>query len=82
MPGLAGNHRLRRFLFGAYAIGLLTVFYFYVLFRICPELFYQQKPNVFLFDSYSFAAFWGEPGGPVDYASAFLSPLFAYRAHA
>ena len=78
MQGLTGNHRLRRLLFGTYAIGLLTVFYFYLWFRIRPELFYQQKPNVFLFDSYFFAAFWDKPGGPVDYASAFLSPLFAY----
>ena len=59
-------------------VGWLAAFYFYVLLRIGPELFYQQKPDVFLFDSYYLAGFWDHPGGPVEYASAFLSPLFAY----
>ena len=65
-------------LFGAYVFGLLAVFYFYVLLRIRPELFYHQNPVVFLFDSDFFAGFLDRPGGLVEYASAFLSPLFAY----
>ena len=38
------------FWFVALVVGLFVVFYFYVLLRIRPELFYQQKPDVFLFD--------------------------------
>ena len=49
-----------------------------MLLRIRPELFYQQQPDVFLFDFYFLAGFWDHPGGPVEYASAFLSPLLAY----
>ena len=75
MQETEGNHCRRSLLFVGYAIGFSTVFYFYVLLRIRPELFYQQKPDVFLFDSYFFAGFWDEPGGPTDYLSAFLSPL-------
>jgi len=64
--------------FVAYVIGLFAVFYLYVLLRIRPELFYQQNPVVFLFGSDFFAGFVGQPGGPVEYTSAFLSPLFAF----
>jgi len=64
--------------FVAYVVGLFSIFYLYVLLRIRPELFYQQNPVVFLFDADFFAGFMGQPGGPVLYASAFLSPLFAY----
>ena len=78
MHGLERNRQRRRLLFVAYIIGWLAVFYSYVLLRIRPELFYQQKPDVFLFDSYFLAGFWDRPGGPVEYASAFLSPLLAY----
>jgi len=72
------NRRLRYLLCIAYVIGLFVVFYLYVLLRIRPELFYQQNPVVFLFDSDFFAGFMAQPGGPVEYASAFLSPLFVY----
>ena len=68
----------RCLLFTAQVTGLFLVFYLYVLLRVRPELFYQQKPDVFLFDSYFFATFAGHPGGLVEYASAFLSPLFAF----
>lgn len=64
--------------FVAYVIGLFGVFYLYVLLRIRSELFYQQNPVVFLFDADFFADFVDQPGGAVEYASAFLSPLFAY----
>lgn len=64
--------------FIAPAVGLFGAFYFYVLLRVRPELFYQQKPDVFLFDSAFRAALVNRPGGLVDYASAFLSPLFAF----
>lgn len=57
---------------------MLTVFYCYVLWRVRPELFYQQKPDVFLFDSQFAATYLERPGGPVEYVSAFLSPLFAF----
>ena len=72
------NCRWREVSFVAYPVGLWTGFYLYVLLRVRPELFYQQNPAVFLFDSYYFAKFWDQPGGPLDYAAAFLSPLFAY----
>ena len=41
----------RRLLFVAHVVVLLALFYSYVLLRVRPELFYQQDPNVFLFDS-------------------------------
>ena len=68
----------RRLLFVAHVVGLLAVFYSYVLLRVRQELFYQQDPAVFLFDSYFLAGFLNQPGGLVEYASAFLSPLFAF----
>lgn len=73
------NRRRRRFLFAARVVGFFVVFHFYVLLRIRPELFYHQNPLVFLFDARFFAGFLGQPGGLVEYASAFLSPLFADR---
>ena len=76
-PSLRGNWR-RGLGFAAQAVGLSCVFYLYVLLRVRPELFYQQKPDVFLFDSAFLAAFVNRPGGLVEYASAFLSPLFAF----
>jgi hypothetical protein len=63
--------------FVALIVGWFGVFYLYVLVRVRPELFYQQNPVVFLFDAAFFTAFWSRPGGLVQYASAFLSPLFA-----
>ncbi len=68
----------RCLLFVAQVVGLFVVFYFYVQLRIRPELFYQQKPEVFLLDWYFFQPYLKRPGGPVEYASAFLSPLFAF----
>ena len=62
----------------AYGAALLAAFYFYVLLRVRPELFYHQDPTVFLFDSHFFRGFWDQPGGAVEYVSAFLSPLFVY----
>jgi hypothetical protein len=64
--------------FVAHVVALFAVFYAYVLLRVRPELFYQQQPDVFLFDTYFFAGFVRQPGGLVEYASAFLSPLFAF----
>ena len=58
---------------------MFAAFYAYVLLRIRPELFYCQRPFVFLFDYDFFANFMDLPGGPVEYASAFLSPLFVYN---
>lgn len=73
------RHRLTRGLvFAAQVFGLCAALYFYLLLRVRPELFYQQKPDVFLFDSYYFAAFLQQPGGLVEYVGAFLSPLFAF----
>ena len=66
----------RRLFFAAYLCGLSAAFYVYVLLRIRPELFYQQNPRVFLLDFDFFARFVEQPGGLVDCASAFLSPLF------
>ena len=48
-----------------------------MLFRIRPELFYQQVPVIFVCDSYHLGRFLARPGGLVEYVSAFLSPLFA-----
>ena len=56
---------------------LSMAFYLYVLLRIRPELLYQQRSQVFVFDSYLAAEFFRWPGGPVQYVSAFLSPLLA-----
>ena len=78
MQRVARNRWRQCLLFGAYVFGLLAVFYFYVLLRIRPELFYHQNPVIFLFASEFFAGFTDHPGGLVEYASAFLSPLFAY----
>ncbi len=77
VPSLRGHWR-RGLGFVAQAVGLSGVFYLYVLLRVRPELFYQQKPDVFLFDSAFLAALMNRPGGLVDGASAFLSPLFAF----
>jgi hypothetical protein len=63
--------------FAAQVAGLFAVFYLYVLLRVRPELFYQQIPDVFRFESSFFAGFVNRPGGLVGYATAFLSPLFA-----
>lgn len=68
----------RRLLFVAYLVGFFAVFYLYALLRIRPELFYHLNPLVFLLDPSFFAGFLDRPGGLVDYAAAFLSPLFAY----
>jgi hypothetical protein len=65
-------------LFAAQSLGLFVVFYYYVLLRIRPELFYQQQPQVFLFESYFFFDLVSHPGGIVDYVAAFLSPLFVW----
>ncbi len=62
----------------AQSIGLFAVFYCYVLLRIRPELFYQQKPHVFLLESHFFRGMVSHPGGVVDYVAAFLSPLLAW----
>ncbi len=78
MQNLSRGQQGSCLLVAAQVVGLFVVFYFYVLWRIRAELFYQQKPDVFLFDSYFFAAYVGHPGGLVEYASAFLSPLFAF----
>jgi hypothetical protein len=78
MLRVARNRWGRRLLVGAHVVGLLAGFYCYVLLRIRPELFYLQKPAVFLRDYHFFADFMDRPGGPVEYAAAFLSPLFAY----
>ena len=78
MQGATRNRRRRVFLFVARFIGSFAVFYAYVLLRIHPELFYLQDPRVFLFDCDFFVGFMDRPGGLVEYASAFLSPLFAY----
>ena len=64
--------------FFVYVLGWFGVFYLYVLLRIRPELFYQQNSVVFLLDADFFASFMDRPGGPVEYVSAFLSPLFSY----
>jgi len=72
------NRRLRVLLLLAQSIVLFTVFYYYVLLRIRPELFYQQKPHVFLLESHFFRNMVSHPGGVVDYVAAFLSPLLAW----
>lgn len=74
----ASQNRWRRFLLlVALLVGVFALFHVYVWLRIRPELFYLQKPIVFLFDSDFFVGFLDRPGGLVEYASAFLSPLFA-----
>lgn len=72
------NHWPRCLLCIAYFSGLTIIFYCYVLLRIRPELFYHLKPDLFLLDGHFFAGFLDQPGGPIDYVSAFLSTLFAY----
>ncbi len=78
MQSLGRCRQARCLLLVTQVVGLFVGFYFYVLLRIRPELFYQQKPDVFLFDGYFFAPYLQQPGGLVEYASAFLSPLFAF----
>ncbi len=68
----------RRLFLVASAAGWWIGFYLYVLLRLVPELFYQVDSRVFLFESSYVRGFLEQPGGPVDFASAFLSPLFAY----
>ncbi len=46
--------------------------------RIETKLLYLQNPVVFLWDYDLLADLTGWPGGPVEYVSAFLSPLFAF----
>ncbi len=77
-PRAAQAPRGRRLLLAIYVVGLFALFYAYVLVRIGPEVFYHQDPRVFLFDAYYVAGFLDRPGGPVDYASAFLSPLMTF----
>ncbi|NLF69269.1 MAG: hypothetical protein GX575_09475 [Candidatus Anammoximicrobium sp.] len=72
------NRRLRVLRVAAQAIGCLAVFYGYVFWRIRPELFYQQKPHVFVLDLPFFRGFAARPGGIVDCVAAFLSPLLAW----
>jgi uncharacterized protein DUF6057 len=69
------SRRLRILLLLAQTVGLFALCYYYVFLRIRPELFYQQKPHVFLFDSHFFYEMVSQPGGVVDYLDAFLSPL-------
>ncbi len=66
----------QRLLFVAYLIGVFAVFHCYVVVRIHPKLFYQLNPVIFLFDYGFFGGFMDQPGGLVEYVSAFLSPLF------
>ena len=67
----------QQFLFVAYVVAAMAAFYLYVALRIRPELFYQQKPDIFLCDWRFFFEYLGHPGGLVEYVSDFLSPLFA-----
>lgn len=78
MQSLSRCRQARCLLVFAQVVGLFVLFYLYVLLRVRPELFYQQKPDVFLFDAYFLAPYLKQPGGLVEYASAFLSPLFAF----
>ncbi len=78
MQRVGRNRWGQRLLFGAHLLGLLAIFYFYVLLRIQPHLLYCQSPSVFLVDYTFFAGFLDRPGGPVEYVSAFLSPMLAY----
>jgi len=71
------NRNWRRLGTLASVAGWFVVFYFYVLLRVRPELLYQQNPAVFLFDAHFFRSLVNPPGGLVEYASAFLSPLLA-----
>jgi len=72
------DRRLRTLLLLAQSAGLVALFYCYVLVRIRPELFYQQRPHVFLLESHFFWGMVRHPGGVVDYLAAFLSPLLAW----
>lgn len=73
----SNNRNWRRLGSLAPVAGWFVVFYFYVLFRVRPELFYQQNPAVFLFDAHFFRSLVNPPGGLVEYVSSFLSPLLA-----
>ncbi|NLY01370.1 MAG: hypothetical protein GXY83_35210 [Rhodopirellula sp.] len=77
-PSREPNAQGSGFVLIAQIIGLFALFYLYVLRRIHPELFFHQNPVLFLFDSRHFAGFMEQPGGPTEYASAFLSALFVY----
>jgi len=72
------NRRLRVLASLAQSIGLFAIFYYYVFLRVRPELFYQQKPHIFVLDSHFFRGMVTHPGGVVDYLTAFLSPLLAW----
>lgn len=61
------------------ATGLSAAFYFYLILRIHPELFYQLHYDVFLLDTSFFYGMVSRPGGMVDYLSAFLSTSFAWN---
>lgn len=65
-------------LLAAQSVGLFVTFFGYVSFRIRPELFYHQRPHIFLLDTYFFQETVNQPGGLVDYLTAFLSPLCAW----
>ena len=79
MQQVMRNNLWRKSLFVAYVAGLLGAFYAYTLLRVRPELFYQQKPDIFLCDWSFCSQFLGQLGGPLDYVSAFLSVLFVDR---
>lgn len=72
------DRRLRVLLLLAQSVGLFALFYCYVFLRIRPELFYQQRPHVFLLESHFFRDMVSHPGGVVDYLAAFLSTLLAW----
>ena len=78
MQRTMSDRRLRILLLFGQSIGLFAVFYYYVFLRIRPELFYQQKPHVFLLEYDFFHGMVSHPGGVVDYAAAFFSPLLAW----
>ena len=78
MRGIMSSRRLRVLLLLAQYIGLSAIVYFYVYLRIHTELFYLQRPHVFLLDAHYFHAMVSHPGGGMDYVAAFLSPLLAW----
>lgn len=65
-------------MFVAQSAGLLLVLWFYVCYRVRPELLYYLRPHVFLLDRSFFFETVSRPGGLVDYVSAFLCPWFAW----
>jgi len=73
------GRKWRRFWSAALVAGWFIGFYLHVLLRVRPQLFYQQNPAVFLLDGGFFDSFMDRPGGLVEYASAFLSPLLAFN---